>query len=240
MGYSSWGYFRQPTSYEIESSAEAYIKRQAKKGIILNPVYPKTNARTIAVSWWGISWCKNLERYLDFANRLDRGKKYVRAHAVMDFKEEDGKISALVSGSSPYEIEIRIDPLSKKRQGEIADHCLNRIQNVEDLLNGKFPEELKDVFFAKEGLFPAPKEIHFSCSCPDYASMCKHVAAVMYAIGIKLDDDPLIFFRLRGINPDTFIAEAIKDRVEQMLDNAKKASTRIIDSGDVEDLFGNL
>ncbi|MBQ7487874.1 MAG: SWIM zinc finger family protein [Clostridia bacterium] len=241
---SYWGYeyFHQTTSYEVSSKASEYIRRQAAKGITLHPVAPKSNSRKICQSWWGISWCDNLERYADYSNRLERGRKYVRAGAVLDLEIAKGQVNALVQGSSsnPYRVSITIDPLSEARQAQILDISLTRVKNMEELLNGKFPEEMKTLFFSRDGLFPTPREIHFRCSCPDGAYMCKHVAAVMYGVGLRLDEDPLSFFVLRGLDATQFIAKALDNKVDGMLKNAEKKSKRIISDKDVESLFGAL
>ena len=59
------------------------------------------------------------------------------------------------------------------------------------------------------GLFPKPKEIKMRCSCPDYAGMCKHVAAVMYGVGNRLDTSPELLFVLRGVDHQELIEQAI-------------------------------
>lgn len=81
-------------------------------------------------------------------------------------------------------------------------------------------------------------KIHFDCSCPDWADMCKHVAAVLYGIGSRFDKDPLLFFKLRGVDTDRLIGSAIKDRIESMIENATRPSPRIMDDGDVAAVFG--
>ena len=239
-GRSSYGYFSQPSAYELQSMGEEYIRKQAAKGIILHPVCAKSSSRNICQSWWGISWCNNLERYADDANRLARGRKYTRSGAILDLQISKGVVTSIVQGSSarPYKITIRIDPLSDTHLKKLEDTCFNKVKNLDELLAGKFPDDLKNVFFDKDGLFPTPREIHFDCSCPDWASMCKHVAAAMYGIGLRLDEDPMGFFVLRGLDPDKFIARAVESRVSLMLKNAKKKSTRIIDDQDVDALFG--
>ena len=80
---------------------------------------------------------------------------------------------------------------------------MGKVETLQTLLEGKFPEDLKELFFAKDaGLFPAPNEIKLDCSCPDWATMCKHVAAVLYGVGARLDASPELFFTLRGVNMD--------------------------------------
>ena len=231
-------YFPQPTESEIRSRAAQTARKASIKGQTLHPV--ALSGRTIAKSWWGKAWCQNLEQYADFETRLPRGQKYVRSGAVVDLQIQKGKITARVQGTrrTPYKIEIRISPLSQQRCDEIMDRCTTRVDTLENLLSGSFPESMKDVFLGDGGLFPTPREISFSCSCPDWAVMCKHVAAAMYGIGLRLDEDPMEFFVLRGLDPSNFIAKAVESRVSIMLKNAKKKSRRIIDAQDVDALFG--
>ena len=159
---------------------------------------------------------------------------------MVDLKIRKGKVMARVQGrrKAPYKIEIRISPLSEERCQYAIGQCERKIENLELLLQGKFPEELKELFTGSEGLFPSPKEISFSCSCPDWALMCKHVAAVLYGIGAKFDENPLLFFELRGIDVGRFIDVAIENRIESMLKNAERPSERIIPTDDWEGIFG--
>ena len=233
--------YAQPTIEELRRRVSASRERAKDKGKQLEPV-PPFRTREICSSWWGKAWCKNLERYADYASRLDRGKRYVRAGTVIDLKIKKGRIDAKVQGSrrTPYNVEIRISPLSEESCERIIERCGSRIESMEDLINGKFPEEMAELFTGEGGLFPTPREISFHCSCPDWALMCKHVAAVMYGIGVRLDQNPFFFFELRGIDADRFIDIAIQDRVEKMLSNADVKSDRIIPADQVSGLFGVL
>lgn len=231
-------YYPQPTEYEIRSNAAQTARKASKKGQILHPVI--ISGRTIAKSWWGKAWCQNLEQYADFETRLPRGQKYVRSGAVVDLQIQKGKITARVQGTrkTPYKIEIRISPLSQQRCDEIMDRCTARVDTLENLLSGSFPESMKDVFLGDSGLFPTPKEISFSCSCPDWAVMCKHVAAALYGVGARLDEDPTLFFSLRGIDTGRFVDVVIANRVEAMLSNVNRPSSRILQDADLTELFG--
>ena len=159
---------------------------------------------------------------------------------MVDLNIQKGKISARVQGTrkSPYKIEIRISPLSQQRCDEIMDRCTARVDTLENLLKGSFPESMKDVFLGDGGLFPTPREISFSCSCPDWAVMCKHVAAALYGVGARLDEDPTLFFSLRGIDTSRFVDVVIANRVEAMLSNANRPSDRILQDADLTALFG--
>jgi uncharacterized Zn finger protein len=196
--------------------------------------------RKIANNWWGISWNKNLESYADYSNRIGRGKRYIKNGAVVDLRISAGKVSAQVLGSKskPYKVEVHIDPLSKEKWQSILDHYSHRIDSLENLTKGEFPKELIDTFTTKEsGLFPSPAEIHFECNCPDWASMCKHVAAVLYGIGARFDKDPTLFFLLREIGFEDLIQKTVEQTMTDMLANAEKKSKRELADTDINDLF---
>lgn len=238
--YWDAGYFSQPTTAELRRNSESSRKKAQEKGQLLEPVV--IEGRTIAKSWWGKAWCRNLEQYADFESRLDRGKRYVRTGAVLDLKIQKGRVLAKVQGSrkTPYKVEIRISPLSEEKCQHILEKCGIRIENLEALATGNFPAELKELFTGQDGLFPTPREISFACSCPDWALMCKHVAAVLYGIGARLDSQPTLFFELRGIDIDRFLDVAVANKVEAMLKNAQKPSPRILEGADLNALFGVL
>lgn len=230
--------YEQPSESKIRQNISNTVKKESGKGKILSPVV--ISGRTIAKEWWGKAWCENLERYADYESRLDRGKRYVRTGAVVDLQIQKGKVSARVQGrrKSPYKVEIRISPLPEERCQKLIALCGNKIQNLEALVKGDFPEELQEAFLQKGGLFPEPKEISFNCSCPDWALMCKHVAAVLYGIGVRFDENPLLFFELRGMDVNRLIDATLADRVEKMLANADKPSERIIQGEDYLKVFG--
>lgn len=211
---------------------------KAKKEKKYEPVQP-IDRRKICTSWWGQAWCRNMEMYSDYENRLPRGKRYVRAGAVVDLKIEKGKATARVQGTraKPYRVEIEIEPVSEKTKQEILKRCEFGIHSLECLANGDFPNELQDLFQMKNGLFPSPQQIHFHCSCPDWAYMCKHVAAALYGIGVRLDENPFLFFTLRDIDPHDLIEKTIGNKLEAMLKNASRPSKRILHE-DPDDLFG--
>ena len=246
MSKSYWesGVFQQPTENELRRNVENTRRKAEKKGKSLHPVI--VEGRNITHSWWGNAWCKNLERYADFASRVDRGKRYVRSGTVVDLQIEKGHVSAKVQGSrkTPYKVEIRISPMSEETCQNIIERCSTKVSTIEQLVSGSFPEELKELFGGHNGLFPAPREISFGCSCPDWALMCKHVAAVLYGIGVRLDEDPLLFFELRGIDINRFIDVTLSNKVDKLLENAETAlerSERVMGStNDLSGLFGVL
>lgn len=237
--WNSYAGFEQPSIEELRRRVLESAQNAKKKGQSFEPV-KVDGRRTICKSWWGQAWCRNLEQYADFGNRLDRGKRYVRTGTVIDLKVNKGKVTARVQGSrkTPYKVEIRISPLSEENCQKIIEKCGRRIENMEHLINGEFPEDLQELFVGREGLFPEPKEISFNCSCPDWALMCKHVAAVMYGIGVRFDENPFYFFELRGIDVDRFIDVAIENKIESMLTNADCRTDRMLDEEELHSLFG--
>src|SRR4030081_414295 len=146
------------------------------------------DGRTIAKTFWGKAWCDNLERYSDFANRLPRGRTYVRNGSVVDLQISSGKIKALVSGSEIYEVAVQVAPVTKKCWRSICKDCAGAIDSLIELLQGRLSKGVMErICRQHHGLFPAPAEIKLSCSCPDWAGMCKHLAAVLYGIGARFD-----------------------------------------------------
>ena len=233
------GYAPYVSVSEHKAKAKKYIEAQRKKGIKLSPV--ELDGRAIAKSWWGKAWCDNLEKYADYSSRLERGRKYVRANCVLDLQIEEGHVTALVQGSSskPYTVNVQIDELTDEQYEKIVGRCSSKIQNIDDLVKGNFPDDLKALFTEKgAGLFPSMAKIHFKCSCPDWADMCKHTAATLYGVGARFDKDPLLFFKLRGVNTEKLIGNAIEDRLNSMIENADKSSERIMSDDAMLEVFG--
>jgi uncharacterized Zn finger protein len=178
-----------------------------KKGREVSPV--EIEGRAITKTFWGRAWCENLERYSDYANRLPRGRTYVRNGSVMDLQVAPGTVSALVSGSEIYTVTVKVAPVPKARWNAISQACAGAIDSLVELLQGRFSKGVMErICEPKSGLFPSPGEIELECSCPDWASMCKHVAAVLYGIGARLDQKPELLFRLRKVDEKALIARA--------------------------------
>ena len=174
------------------------------KGVDIQPV--TINGRKIASSFWGEAWCKHLESFSDFENRLPRGRTYVRNGSVCHMAVAEGEIEAKVSGSALYNIKVSITTLPDEKWTAIKGRCSGQIGSLLELLQGKLSDDIMKVVTDRdEGLFPLPGEMSFQCSCPDWARMCKHVAAVLYGIGARLDAKPELLFTLRGVNHEELI-----------------------------------
>ena len=239
MGY--WGGYYPPYVSVAEKKAKAAkkLKQLKKKNPGIKPVV--IEGKAIALSWWGKSWNQNLERYADYSNRIGRGRSYVRHGAVLDLQIDSGKVEALVQGTraKPYSVSVEIKAINEKVWQEIKAACGGKLDSLQELLEGKFPKALGEIFMEQgTGLFPSPKEIEFSCSCPDWASMCKHVAATLYGIGARLDEDPGLFFKLRKVRMKDLVTEAVEDKTRNLLEKAKKETGRVIAESDLADVFG--
>lgn len=238
--YNDDYYLEYVNKAERQKMAQKTVAKLNKKGKAeLAPVI--ISGRQLARTWWGKAWNDNLERYSDYSNRIGRGRSYVRSGAVLDLKIEQGIIKALVQGSvaKPYVVEISIFPLPPRMWDKIRMACEGKIESLQELIEGKFPPGLSELFTAKgSGLFPSPQEISFNCSCPDWALMCKHVAAVLYGIGARLDEDPTLFFTLRAVDIHDLITKAIQNKTQTMLSKSGASSRRILDDADITAMFG--
>ena len=237
MGY--YGYKKYESAAEKKAKSKRALEKLMKKNPDVEPVI--IDGRALAKNWWGKAWNLNLEGYADYRNRISRGKSYVRNNAVLDLKISRGKVTGKVKGSraKPYFVEIEIDALDSVKWDRVTELCNHRIDSLEQLLEGKFPKELEVLFTDRNyGMFPSPSEIHFDCSCPDWAHMCKHVAAVLYGIGSRLDKDPMLFFTLRDLDFRSLIKKKMEKKIECMLENAGKTSNREIAEKDISDIFG--
>ena len=214
--------------------AEKKLAKLRRKGQSVDPV--RIEGRTIAKSFWGRSWCTNLERYSDFASRLPRGRTYVRNGSVVDLQITKGKISAFVTGSELYSVTINVASLPAPRWKAVCKDCAGTIDSLVELLQGRISKGVMDrVCREGDGLFPAPAEIELSCNCPDWADMCKHVAAVLYGVGARLDDRPELLFALRGVDEGDLITRAGHDLP---LAKATPDAEKLLGEGDVAALFG--
>ncbi len=211
MGRDYYGGFPPYVSVaKRRAQAAKEVARRKKNGEKIFPVV--VDGRTIASSFWGKSWCANLEGYSDFENRLPRGRSYVRNGSVVHLTVAKGRIDALVSGSELYTVQIEIAALPKPDWVRLKSELADKVGTLIELLQGKLSKAVMEMVTRREtGLFPKPKEIKMRCSCPDYAGMCKHVAAVMYGVGNRLDSAPELLFLLRGVDHRELIEQAVPD-----------------------------
>jgi uncharacterized Zn finger protein len=214
--------------------AEREMGKLRKKGAVLSPV--KIEGRQIARTFWGKAWCDNLESYRDYENRLPRGRTYVRNGSVVDLQITSREVTAIVSGSKIYKVKVSIGDVGPTRWKTLCADCSGGIDSLVELLQGRFSKGVMERLCRQDtGLFPRPSEIRFTCSCSDYASMCKHIAAVLYGVGARLDERPELLFRLRAVDE----TELLSDLGSALPDTrtTRDAAQTLVDT-DLAALFG--
>ena len=219
---------------ERRRKAEQQVAKVIKAGRTLSPIAPYRGA--IAKTFWGKAWCDNLERYSDYDSRLPRGRTYVRNGSVIDLQITGGKIHAQVMGSSLYTIRIDVTAYPEKQWRALSADCASSVDSMVELLQGKLSAAVMGhICKPGSGLFPAPKDIKFGCDCMDWASMCKHVAAVLYGVGARLDQQPELLFKLRGVDPADLV-----NSTGTGLSGAgiAPASGKVLDNAALGDVFG--
>lgn len=218
---------------ERRRRAERALMKLAKKGQQISPV--KITGRQIVSTFWGKAWCDNLERYRDFENRLPRGRTYVRNGSVLDLQIDRCEVRAMVSGSSLYHVSVSIGVLPKQQWQSICRDCAGGIDSVVELLQGRLSKSVMErVCEPGKGLFPQPTEIKFTCGCPDYAFMCKHIAAVLYGVGARLDQQPELLFKLRAVDQ----TQLISNLDSGLLSKTGPEDSKVLAGDDISALFG--
>ena len=232
MSYFGWKPYLSVA--ERRKKAEKIAAKMQKKGMTLTPVLGGRG--NIAKTFWGKAWCDNLERYSDYENRLPRGRTYVRNGSVIDLKISEGKVQAQVMGSSLYQVAVSVAAVPARQWQAISADCAGSIASLVELLQGRLSKGVMErICTANTGLFPAPKEISFTCDCPDWAAMCKHIAAVLYGIGVRLDEQPDLLFSLRRVDAKKLVAQA-----GASLPKNKKtpAKAKVLDASLLAEVFG--
>ncbi len=227
MGYRSWR--PQASVSARRAKARRDTAKLRKQGVELHPV--EIEGRKIARTFWGQAWCKHLEKFSDYSNRLPRGKSYLRNGLVLNMEISEGEIRAIVSGSDLYTVNVSIARLPARRWDAIKKRCMGQVGSVLELLQGKLSDNvMRVVTHPEDGLFPRPGEIDLECDCPDWSSLCKHLSAVLYGVGATLDRQPELLFRLRGVNHEDMVGADIP------IPGSRGGRRRISD--DVGDVFG--
>jgi len=235
MGWYGYGFRPYVPVAKRQANAAKEVAKLAKKGRTIRPV--KIAGRTIARTFWGKAWCDNMENYSDYANRLPRGRTYVRNGSVVDLQIMAGRVTALVSGSELYEIDIKFHACPPAHWNAIRSQCAGKIGSLIELLQGKLSAGIMQIITgADSGLFPKPKEIKLDCSCPDGAYMCKHLAAVLYGIGARLDDQPELLFTLRQVDHLELIARA--GDVNKLVNSTSASGQKTLGTNELAEVFG--
>ena len=240
MAYDEWTpWSRYVSVAERRLSGARHAARFARKGRPLRPVMPRGRGRALATTFWGRAWCDNLTAYAALLNRLDRGRSYLRNGLVIDLQIAPGAVTALVTGTEVYEITVGIAPLPRERWTRVVKACAGKIDSVVELLAGRLDESVMvHVCRQGTGLFPSPAEIACQCTCPDGGNgwICKHVAATLYGVGVRLDEDPEMLFRLRQVAHADLLASATVGLVDGA--PSRRSGRRVIGADRLSVVFG--
>lgn len=231
---SFWSYKPYVSVGARQKLAEKAAAKAKKAGAVYSPIAPSRGA--IAKTVWGKAWCDNLEQYSDYESRLPRGRTYMRNGSVIDLQLKAGQVQARVMGSSLYTISVTIKPVAASQWRAICADCSASIDSLVELLQGKLAAPvMARITTPKTGLFPAPSDISFDCDCPDWAGMCKHVAAVLYGVGARLDQQPELLFKLRLVDAKDLVAQAVGGLPTS---SKKPVSSKVLKGADLADVFG--
>jgi uncharacterized Zn finger protein len=231
MSYGEWRPYVSVAQRRAEAARE--MKKLRSRGMDVEPI--EIQDRKIAHTFWGKAWCKHLEQFSDFANRLPRGRTYVRNGSVCHLAIKQGKVEAIVSGSELYKVTIDIAPLSSARWKNVRKQCAGQIGSMLELLQGHLSSQVMEVVTnPARGLFPQPGDINLHCDCPDWADMCKHVAAVLYGVGARLDKKPELLFVLRKVDHE----ELISVELDMQTVTTGQGKRRRLANQDLSNMFG--
>ena len=231
MSYYGWAPYVPVAKRRARAARE--MKKLLNQGMKIEPI--EIQGRKIARTFWGEAWCNHLEKFSDYQNRLPRGRTYARNGSVCHLSISKGRIEAIVSGSELYKIDIDITPLSTNKWKHVRKQCAGQIGSMLELLQGRFSDNvMKIVTDQEKGLFPKPDEIKLACNCPDWAGMCKHIAAVLYGVGARLDHQPELLFLLRNVDQEQLISAEL----DMQTATAGKGKRRRLAETDLSSVFG--
>jgi uncharacterized Zn finger protein len=231
MSYREWPPYVPVARRRANAAKE--MKKLIKKGVKIEPIEVK--GRKIATTFWGQAWCDHLEKFSDYENRLPRGRTYTRNGSVCHLTISKGKIEAFVSGSRLYKVHIDITPLSANKWKKVYTQCTGQIGSMLELLQGRFSDNVMEIVTDQnKGLFPKPGEIKLACDCPDWAGMCKHIAAVLYGVGARLDHRPELIFLLRNVDHQELISAELDIKTA----TATTGKRRRLAGADLSGVFG--
>jgi len=210
------------------------MEKLRKKGLDIQPV--EIEGRNIARTFWGEAWCDHIESFSDYENRLPRGRTYVRNGSVCHLDIAKGEVNAMVTGSELYKVNVTVKTLPRKKWIDVKNRCAGQIGSLLELLQGRLSKNVMTVVTDRnKGLFPLPREISLNCNCPDWAVMCKHVAAVLYGVAARLDEKPELLFLLRGVDHEELISAEVG--VATAAGQTRGGRKRIADDA-LADVFG--
>ena len=194
------GYEEQPRlkAADLERLAQQHREQLLAAGVVLHPVVSRS--RKLATRFWGSAWMRHLAVCESGGLCLAPGRTLLRHGCVLDVQVAPGRVTAVVSAETLYDVELRLTPPEEERVEALAALCAGKIDSLLSLLEGRVEEALlQQLCDPENGLLPDARDWHISCSCPDWSEPCPHAAAAMYALGVLLDAQPELLFTLRAI-----------------------------------------
>jgi uncharacterized Zn finger protein/superfamily II DNA or RNA helicase len=157
--------------------------------------------KSYGTTWWGKQWLQALEN-IDYSNRLPRGRTYANKGLVQNLHIQGNAITAQVQGSmpKPYKISLTVPVFDAKAQENLLRIVTENPLFLSKLLNRELPPELNEACH-KQGIHIFPRrwdDLKGTCSCPDYAVPCKHLAAALYIVANEIDKNPFVVFDLHN------------------------------------------
>lgn len=226
---------------EEKARVQRELDRRRAAGESLRAEVP-AHTRSLSTTFWGQAWNRNLMACSDYESRMPHGRSYFRSGKVLDLDICQGLITATVAGTRIYSARIAIAPLPRETWNRLKSRCQGKIGGLMELLSGSLSDEvMREVTDPEHGLFPAPRDIKLSCTCPDFAGLCKHLAATLYAVGSRLDAAPALLFTLRGTDPEELLTGSAKEAVAALTsdaDTADGARTAALEGLDLTEMFG--
>ena len=224
-----------------EHRAQRELDCRRREGAPLRAEVPG-HQRNLSTTFWGQAWNRNLMAYSDYESRMPRGRSYFRSGRVLDLTITKGRVTSVVSGTRLYDVSIAIAPLDPEKWERLKAQCLGKIGGLMELLSGSLSDEvMREVTDLEHGLFPAPREMKLGCTCPDYAGLCKHLAATLYAAGSRFDTQPALLFALRGVDPQEMLERNTAEAIAQLTAPAEErdaSRAMALEGADLADIFG--
>ena len=182
-------------------------------------------------TWWGQRFIAALEEFTDEA-RLGRGRSYASNGRIIEYTLSKGTVTAKVRGSiNPYfgvykepiyKTSITIKAITSNDWAKVIRQIASRADLITKLLMNEMPDTIEDAFSGL-GLHLLPhseRDFETSCSCPDWANPCKHIAGVYYLLASALDNDPFLMFELRGLSREDLHTELTRSPLGKILASA--------------------
>ena len=196
--------FDEDTPHLSAAARKALAEQERKRVLAENPDFIPlrvTHTQKLARSFWGQAWNRNLDTYQDYDTRFDRGRRHLRAGAVVNLQLIGPQVEAHVWDHRLYPVSATFAPLDTEKWAAFRKDSAGEFDSLVALLQGKVSDTLlARIIDPQKGLFPERQALTYRCTCLDDAPLCEHIAAVLYGIGVCFDENAELFFSLRAIS----------------------------------------